>query len=372
MSLVDEYLADLKEVVNLDCGTANFAGVTRAAEIMKQHYESIGFSAELLDFGDKAGKGVFATNKPDAEKYDIIFNAHLDTVFPDGTAAARPFAVENGRVSGPGCADCKAGVIAIFHALKNARPEDLERLSIAVLHNPDEEVSSLSSRPVIAALAKKSKRAVVCESGRPNGAFVRSRKGRSVWDVVFHGVASHAGNKPEEGRSAILAAAKFTLAVTELQDLKGKGTSVNVGVIHGGTVVNTVPESCSIRIDTRCWRDEDGEEINEGIRRLAAQDWGEGIRAEATQASFSPALPFTEKTAELALLIEKAAGLSGFEASWVDAGGGSDANRFAQAGIPAVDGVAPAGGGAHSEREYLLVDTIENRVMTLRNLLTLI
>ena len=233
--MLETYLKDLEEVVNIDCGSNTCDGVTRVAEIMKRHYDEIGFATELVDLGDKAGRGLFATNKPGAEKFDIMFNAHLDTVYPDGTVAQRPFRVEDGTVYGPGCADCKAGVIAIFHALKNARKEDLDRLAIAVCYNPDEEVSSLSSREWLATMAKKARRAVVSEPGRASGAFVRSRKGRSVWDVTFHGVAAHAGNNPQDGRSAILAAARFTIEVTKLQDLEGKGTSVTVGVIQGGT-----------------------------------------------------------------------------------------------------------------------------------------
>ena len=367
--MLEAYLKDLSEVVNIDCGSANCEGVTAVAEIMKRHYESIGFSAKLVDLGPKAGKGLFATNKPKAETFDILFNAHLDTVFPNGTAAARPFKVEDGRVTGPGCADCKAGVIAIFHALKNARKEDLDRLAIAVAYNPDEEISSLSSAAWLQNTAAKCKRAVVCEPGRPSGAFVRARKGRAVWNLVVHGVAAHAGNNPKDGHSAVLAAAHLTIAVTNLQNLDGKGTSVNVGVIQGGTVCNTVPDACVLKIDTRYWTDEDGREIDEGIEKLAAQNWGEGITVQATRVSRSPAMPYTDATKELVEILNRAAAEEGYEASWVDAGGGSDANRIAAIGTPVVDGVAPAGGASHSEREYLLVETIENRVRTLSRLL---
>ena len=91
--MLESYLKDLAEIVDFDSGSCNTAGVTRAAEIMKRHYESIGWSAELVDLGETVGRGLFATNKPGAEKFDILFNAHLDTVFADGTAAERPFAV---------------------------------------------------------------------------------------------------------------------------------------------------------------------------------------------------------------------------------------------------------------------------------------
>lgn len=206
MFCLNDYLRDLQEVVDLDCGSSNCAGVTRAAEIMKRRFDAIGFAAELVDLGSQAGRGLFAVNQPNADHYDVLFNAHLDTVYPDGTAALRPFTVGKERISGAGCADCKAGVVAIFHALKNARPQDINRLSIAVAYNPDEEISSVSSGAWLSSLAQKSRLAVVCEPGRPNGAFVRSRKGRAVWEVVFRGVAAHAGNNPQDGRSAILAA----------------------------------------------------------------------------------------------------------------------------------------------------------------------
>lgn len=80
--MLETYLQDLAQVVNLDCGSANCEGVTKVANIMKRHFDSIGFATELVDLGPKAGKGLFATNKPGAEKFDIMFNAHLDTVFP--------------------------------------------------------------------------------------------------------------------------------------------------------------------------------------------------------------------------------------------------------------------------------------------------
>ena len=91
MTILQDFLKDLAELVNIDAGTRNAAGVTKAAEIMKRHYESIGFHAKLVDLSPDCGKALLATNRPGADHYDIMLNAHLDTVFPDGTAAARPF-----------------------------------------------------------------------------------------------------------------------------------------------------------------------------------------------------------------------------------------------------------------------------------------
>lgn len=108
MSVLDSYMKDLAELVNKDRGTANIAGVTEAAKIMKGHLESIGFKADLVDLGPNAGNGLFATNKPNADHYDVLFNAHLDTVFPDGTAAARPLTVKATAAYGPGSRTARA------------------------------------------------------------------------------------------------------------------------------------------------------------------------------------------------------------------------------------------------------------------------
>lgn len=369
--MLEAYLKDLEEVVNIDCGSATVDGVTKVAEIMKRHYDELGFATELVDLGPKAGKGLRATNKPSADHYDIMFNAHLDTVFPEGTVAERPFKIEGDRVTGPGCADCKAGVIAILHALKTARKEDLDRLAILVCYNPDEEVSSISSRGWLVEQAKTAKYAIVCEPGRANGGFVRSRKGRTVWDIAVHGVSAHAGNAPQDGRSAVLAAAHLTIALSALQDLDGRGTSVTVGVVHGGTVCNTVPDLCTLKIDTRFKSDEDGEYLKKSIRELAQKNWGDGITVEAKIASDSPAMPFTDRTKALVDIVNEAARRAGYDATWVDAGGGSDVNKIAAYTI-VVDGVAPAGSGFHSAKENLQIPTIENRVATLKNVLELL
>lgn len=99
MSMLEEYVRDLAELVNRDCGTTNCAGVTSAAEVMKRHFESIGWEAELVDLGPTAGRGLICRNKPGSTECDVIFNAHLDTVFPDGTAAACPFSIEGRRLT---------------------------------------------------------------------------------------------------------------------------------------------------------------------------------------------------------------------------------------------------------------------------------
>lgn len=369
--MLDSYIKDLTELVNLDCGTHNKAGVTRAAEIMKRHFEEIGFKAELVDLGPGAGKGLFACNKPGADHYDVLMNAHLDTVFPDGTAAARPLSVKENRAYGPGCSDCKSGVLAIFYALKHARPEDLKRLSIAVALNPDEETGSTASSEWLKKLALRASRALVFEAARAGGELVRARKGSSTYVVTFKGKSSHAGNAPYAGANANIAAMRFALAAAGLADFD-KGTTVNPGVIEGGSASNVISDHCVVKLDTRYWNNEDDKALHEAMMKLAEQTWSPRVTQVIERISHSNSMPFSESTRELVAQITKAAELEGFKTEWVDAGGASDGNHMAESGLPVIDGCGPAGGEFHSDREFLRLDTVEERIRMVSRFLTLI
>ena len=371
MTVLESFIEDLKPLVNIDCGTSNVAGVTAIAEMMKKHYESIGFHAELVDLGPNAGKGLFATNKPDAKEYDVLMNAHMDTVFPDGTAAARPFSMKGDTAYGPGCSDCKSGVLAIFYALKNARPEDLQRLAIAVALNPDEETGSKNSAKWLASLAAKSKRALVFEAARAGGELVLSRKGSATYEVTFHGVGSHAGNAPYKGANANVAAMRFALAAYGLADYE-VGTTVNPGVIQGGSASNVISDKCVVKLDVRYWNPECDKLIDDALNNMAKCTWAPRVTQELVRVSHIPAMPLSENTKELVSQITEAGKLEGVDVKWVDAGGASDGNHMAEMNIPVIDGCGPAGAEFHCDREYLRLDTVEERIRMISRFLTLI
>ena len=371
MTILQDYLRDLEPFVNIDCGSANKAGVTRCAEMMKALFESIGFTCELVDLGPDVGRALLARNKPEAEGFDVMMNAHLDTVFPDGTAAARPLRIEGDRAYGPGCSDCKGGALAMYYACKTADPADLERLSICCAFNPDEEVGSNASTAWLSSLGARSKYVLVFEAARAGGELVRSRKGVASYRVEFKGVAAHAGNNPQDGANANIAAMRFSLAAAGLADPK-LGTTVNPGVIKGGTVSNVISDRCTVEIDTRYWFDEHHEKLDAELKSLAAAVWAPGVTQTFEMLNHSPAMPLSERTKNLVALITRAAELEGFEATWIDAGGGSDGNHIAETGVPVIDGCGPAGGCFHSDKEFLRLDTVEERIGMVRRFFSLI
>ena len=184
---------------------------------------------------------------------------------------------------------------------------------------------------------------------------------------TFKGLTAHAGNNPQDGRNANVAAMRLALAAYELDD-KTRGTTVNPGLIHGGTGANIISDHAEVTLDLRFWNDEDGRELISKIRALAEKAWVEGVTQTVEQLSYSPAMPLSENTRALEKITD-AASEAGFDARWVDAGGASDGNHMAEAGIPVVDGCGPAGGGFHSEREFLRLETVEERINMIVNLL---
>ena len=259
-------------------------------------------------------------------------------------------------------------MLAIFYACRNARPEDLERLSVWCVFNPDEELGSRASKEWLRELSTHAKAALVFEAARAGGELVRSRKGSSNIRFTFKGLTAHAGNNPQDGRNANVAAMRLALAAYELDD-KTRGTTVNPGLIHGGTGANIISDHAEVTLDLRFWNDEDGRELISKIRALAEKNWVEGVTQTVEQLSYSPAMPLSENTRALVEKITDAASEAGFDARWVDAGGASDGNHMAEAGIPVVDGCGPAGGGFHSEREFLRLETVEERINMIVNLL---
>ena len=359
--MVQEYLKDLEKVVNVDCGTATIAGVKQVAETFKKHYEDMGFTAKLVDLGDKVGPVLFATNKPDAERYDVMLNAHLDTVFPEGTVAQRPMTIKGDRAYGPGVLDCKAGAMTIVYALKNLPKETLDKLAILVACNPDEETGSVSSHDWLKECAAKSDRALIFEPAREGGELVCARKGSSTYRITFHGVSAHAGNNPERGCDAIYAMVQFIMAVKQLADWD-RGITLNFGAIKGGTVANVVADFAETELDLRVWNDEDYDEINAKIMQLAQQEWVKGVTQEIVEKNHHAAMPLSEATKAMAGLIEEAAKLEGYDIAWMKAGGASDGNTTASMGVPTLDGLGPVGGGMHCDKEYLEINSIEKHI----------
>ena len=370
------YLDDLRRLVNVDCGSYTPAGVDHVGRWTATALEGLGATIEIRpDPAGRLGATVIATfaGRPGAGPR-ILLIGHMDTVFEEGTAAARPFTIADGIATGPGVTDMKGGLLAGIYALAALR--ELGGGSLATLPferivfvaNPDEEIGSPTSTPHIREVAATSDACFVLECARADGDFVSARKGIADLRVEVHGRAAHAGVEPDKGRSAVLAGARFVEAVHALNG-RWPDVTANVGVFKAGTRPNIVPDRATLEVDVRAVAGSDLDAAVAAVHDLAAAPAVPDVTMTVeTIASWRP----MEKLARSARLVDHAVALAnrlGFTTRDAATGGASDANTTSGMGVPTIDGLGPVGGRDHSPDEYLEVDSIVPRTALVAALL---
>ena len=191
-----------KLLVDRDCGSGNKAGVDGVGRDVKDFLEKCGFKVWFHEY-EKAGNMLVA-EYGDASKPFIVLTGHMDTVFGDGTAAARPFTIKDGKVTGPGVLDMKGGVTILLYAVRFLLEAGYNRYRIKIILAGDEEVAHGNST-ASADYEKEAKGAVMgfnLETGCVDNSVVIERKGVAQYLFEVDGVGAHAGNNPEDGRSA--------------------------------------------------------------------------------------------------------------------------------------------------------------------------
>ena len=352
-------LADLAALVNVDCGTLNKPGVDRVGDWVRARCSQWGWEVEgfpLADYGDcwlarLRGQGAGR----------VLLMGHLDTVYPDGTAAARPMRFEGEKILGPGVCDMKGGLLVGMYALRALQAAGFADFAeLAFFFNSDEEVSSPASQEISGALARTMDAVLVLESARANGDIVSARKGSGDFTLKVTGRAAHAGVEPEKGANAVVELAHQIIALFGLNGL-APGVTVNPGVIGGGTVSNVVPDAAWVRVDVRAIDPAGAQAVTRALKELPAHTTLAGTRAEMSGDFHYPPMAKTPAVRFLAELAKDAARELGFEINDVATGGASDANLLAARGVPVLDGLGPVGGLDHSPDEYIEADSLAPR-----------
>jgi glutamate carboxypeptidase len=359
------YLAELERLVNIDSGSYSPAGVKRIADAVVASLTELGATVDRLAHPEGA-LGDLVIGRLAGEGPRLLLIGHMDTVFDDGTAAARPFHVDGDRALGPGTSDMKGGLLAGLHALAALATVGV-RPAVTFVANPDEEIGSPFSTPHIRRLAAQHDAALVLECARANGDIVSARKGIADLELTFIGRAAHAGVEPEKGRSAILAASH---AVVALHGINGRWPTVtlNAGVIRGGTRPNVVAAECSLTLDVRAATNDEFEAANAEVERILAAPGVPEVTTRMRRLAGHPPMEKTPGSARLAELAAAVAAEAGFEVRDTATGGASDANTTSAAGLPSLDGLGPVGGDDHSADEWLDLSSVVPRTVMLAGL----
>jgi len=348
---LDAMIDDLRGLVEVESPSLELDAVERSAAAVAALVERrLGSAADLV--ASAAGPHVHWRGKGEPR---VLLVGHHDTVFPLGTLAARPFTRRDGRVTGPGVFDMKGGIVLAVHAVASLPQGD----GVELLFTADEEVGSGASRALIEARAEACGTVLVLEPAADGGALKTGRKGTGGFEVTVHGRAAHAGLEPEKGVNALVEAARQVLAIAALAD-PGRGTTVTPTVARAGTADNVVPAEAVIRVDVRVRELEEAARIEAAMAQLTPVD--PGARLDVHGGVNRPPMP-EAATAELFALVQNVAADAGLPIpSGTVVGGGSDGNFTAALGIPTLDGLGVVGGGAHSDDEHVLVDTLVDRV----------
>lgn len=355
------YLKQLEELVNIDSGSHNAEGINRVADRLEKWYRELGWHVESVLVGEETGRVLVITNRP-ADHYDVMYIGHMDTVFSDGTAEARPFRMDEENYYGPGVGDMKNGDVAMYHIAANLPEHVNQALNIAMVYNPDEEIGSRYSKEVLKTLGAKADYVFVMESSGQKGTrHCFARKGSLSYDIEFHGQAAHAGFMFEvPNASAVLEMGNYIVKLMGMADREAD-TTVNVGVAAGGTARNVVADYAKLSVEMRFKMESEHQRLKKAVHELVSgEPFVPGVKTEIVMESETAPFVKTEKAMAYMERMKAVADQLGIVFMEKDRGGLSDANHIASASdAVVVDGMGPHGALDHSEKEYGYLGSVE-------------
>ncbi len=359
----------IRELVERETTSREAARLNEIARFVAARLQSLASEIELID---QPGYGThlrarFHFGHAAAEAHTLVIG-HLDTVWRVGTLQRLPFRIsDQGIAHGPGIFDMKSGIAVAIEVLRAMVEHQLDtRHPVTLLLTCDEEIGSLTSRPLIEEEARRAIAAFVLEPPIPGPAVKTARKGIAGFKLRAIGRAAHTGLDPSQGINAIVELSHQAIRLTELNDFE-RGTTVSVGLISGGTATNVVPAEATAQVDVRFWTPEEWTRIEQEIRTL--RPVLPGAQLEIEGGLNRPPMPRSEQNAALYEHARQLAAEFGFELKDGGVGGGSDGNFTAAMGVPTLDGLGVNGAGAHAEHEHIILADIPRCATLLTRLL---
>ena len=355
---VEEFLNDLEVLVNIDSGFGSCDGATQTALLLAEPLVQQGWLLERHKVSDQCGECIVLKNR-EAEHYDVLMVGHTDTVFPAGEALNRPFRRDEKRAYGVGVIDMKQGDLAITYVLRDLPKAVLDKLNIAVVFNPDEEIGSPYSKDLIDSIACRTTYGLVFEGAGGTCTRTIQRKGLMRVHTEFHGKAGHAGYAfTNGGINTVNEMAYWICELTKLHNPE-TGTSINAGIAKGGEAVNIIPAHSELQLDIRFEKMEEMERVSALLAELEQHAAEKGITLTERPRRVTPPMVPSEATYGLCGISEEVCDQLGLTFALKKRGGLSDANHMAACGCATLDGLGPTGDHDHSVDEYLTISTIE-------------
>ena len=356
-------LALLKELVAIESPSNNKEALKNVIRFLRKELEQLGFYT-LHVSGKNTGGYLYA--RPLIRKKNTplqLLIGHCDTVWELQSIKDMPVVQRNGKLSGPGVFDMKAGIIQILFSLRAIKALQLDlAVTPIILINTDEEIGSHESTPIIKRLSKLVHRAFVLEPPLGlEGRLKTARKGVGRFTITVKGKAAHAGLDPEKGVNAIVELSHQVQRLYAMNDFD-KGITVNVGLIEGGYASNVIAAESKATIDVRVYNIEDGAYITDRIHQLKPMLDNVELRIEGRIGR--PPMTQTSRNKHLWENAEANGKLIGLNLEQATAGGGSDGNTTSLY-TATLDGLGTPGDGAHATHEFIFSDKLIERTALL-------
>ena len=359
----------LEQVVNIDSGTGDVEGGRKVAGVLIPRLKALGMTIETVP-AEEAGlaENTVAT-LTGRGKSRILMIGHIDTVFEPGTVQHRPFRTDDKRAYGPGVSDEKGGVVEGVYGLKILHDQGFVNFGkIVFLIETSEERGSPGTRALIGRLLKDADVELNLEPGDLPDVLTVWRKGSDTFRIDVRGRAAHAGIAPQDGRNAALELI-HQIAGLDVFPRSGDGVTVNLTVMHAGTRGNIIPEDAWAQVNVRVRDKADFERVGQVLRKNAETTLIPDTKVTVTGGEGFPPLPNNPATDKLAARAQRIYAGIGRSLTAGGNGGASESALANDAGVAALDGLGPVGGGFHSDKEFLELDTVTPRLYLLTMLL---
>lgn len=353
----------LEILVNIDSGSMDKEGVDKVGNIMVEELKKLNFYPKYSSNEIYGNNIILKQQEVSSPKVLII--AHMDTVFKNGTSKKRPFTIKHEKAYGPGVADMKGSLVTLLYALKLIYKDNEKSLrNILIILNSDEEIGSVTSKPLIEKHSKISDFAIIMEPARANGSIVTSRRGGGVYHIEIEGIKAHSGVAPEEGASAVQELAHKIISINKLNDYKN-GISINIGIIEGGEATNVIPDKAFGKVEVRVKTQNQARYVDKKISEICSIPNVKNTRIKLSGGLNRPPMELNENNKKLLDIIKVAGEEIGVNITHTHTGGGSDASFTSKEGVPTIDGMGPIGGKLHNEDEYIELTSLSERTLLL-------
>ncbi|ABK18056.1 peptidase M20 [Syntrophobacter fumaroxidans MPOB] len=333
-----EMLSLIELLVNIDSGSYCKEGIDRCGAIVARELEALGFETSVVPEADRGNH--LRAQRPGKGEGELFLSAHLDTVFPAGTAGARPFRVEGGLAYGPGVGDIKGGIVQMLFALKALRELGRSTPPTTVFLTGDEEIGSIRGRPHIEDIARRSSWVLVMEPASEPGSVAVRRWGLGAFRLTIRGRAAHVLKPDSDGVNACRELALKILALESLSDF-ARGVKVSVNLVSGGRSRQVTAAEAVADIDVRVRDSSRMEEIEAMVRKVASTPILPGIVLQVEGKLTRPPLEPNPNTLKLLRLAAETAERIGMVLKPIEEYGGSDGCFTAALGVATLDGLGP-------------------------------